>query len=267
MFKTLAAVAVAILMIALTTLANAAIMFDQNVTPDVIFGSGNANGSFTVDQNNGVELGLRAKQRFPPADIFNSNGDGTYSFPAGAGGSGSPTPLWSFEWSVNTDFTDPVTRELNDLTYLLEIDFDPGVGTNFLSFDPITPGSVIPWTIPIPVPFFDHDIGNNSTGNGGGTEGTLANYAGLLAANNVAQNSWRMDFFDEAPFNTFNPTVDGTYDFVLSAFDNTGQLASTNIQVIVGQGAPPVPVPSAMLLMGTGLLGLVGWNYRKTKKL
>ena len=28
----------------------------------------------------------------------------------------------------------------------------------------------------------------------------------------------------------------------------------------------PVPTPSAMLLMGTGLLGLIGWNYWRTKQ-
>ncbi len=261
--KKLMYVAVGVILIGMTTSANASIMFDQNVTPDVIFGSGNANGNFTVDQNNGVELGLRAKQRFPKANTFNSNRDGTYSFSAGAGGSGSPTPLWSFEWSINTDFSNSVSRQLNDLTYLLQIDFDPGAGTNFLSFDLITPGSVIPWTTPIPVPFFDHAIGNNSTDNGGGTKGTLANYVGLLDTNNVAQNSWRMDFFNSAPFDNFDPTTQGTYDFILSASDNSGELANTNIQVIVG---PPVPVPSAMLLMGTGLLGLIGWNYRKSKK-
>ena len=38
--------------------------FDQNVTPDVIMGSGIANnGSWTVDQGGGVELGLRGGVR------------------------------------------------------------------------------------------------------------------------------------------------------------------------------------------------------------
>jgi hypothetical protein len=40
------------------------LLFDQDVTPDVIFGSGNANGAFTIDQSNGIELGLRGKLRF-----------------------------------------------------------------------------------------------------------------------------------------------------------------------------------------------------------
>ena len=38
--------------------------FDANVTSDVIFGSGNVNGGFTVDQSNGVEIGLRGKLRY-----------------------------------------------------------------------------------------------------------------------------------------------------------------------------------------------------------
>ena len=66
--------------------------FDQNVTPDVIFGSGNTNGSFTVDRQGSIELGLRAKLRFDsnnqPQNVFNSNGDGSYSFVAGPAPSG-----------------------------------------------------------------------------------------------------------------------------------------------------------------------------------
>ncbi len=66
---------------------NAALIYNADVTPNVIFGSGNINGSFTVDQSNNVELGLRAKLRYDatgqPQNIFNSNGDGTYSFDAG----------------------------------------------------------------------------------------------------------------------------------------------------------------------------------------
>jgi hypothetical protein len=51
-------------------------VFDQNVAPEVIFGSGNANGSFTNNQTGSVELGLRAKVRYPtPMNTFNSNGD------------------------------------------------------------------------------------------------------------------------------------------------------------------------------------------------
>jgi hypothetical protein len=52
--------------------------FDQLVTPDVIFGSGNINGGFTTDRENGIELGLRAK--IPFAGVLHSNGDGSYSY-------------------------------------------------------------------------------------------------------------------------------------------------------------------------------------------
>lgn len=78
------------------------LLFDQNVIPDVIFGSGNANGAFTVNRNNDVELGIRAKVRFPvPSNTFNSDGDGTYTHQAGDFGGLAP---WNFEWSVNSDY-------------------------------------------------------------------------------------------------------------------------------------------------------------------
>lgn len=72
-------IAAAILATALGTAGSAnALLFNENVTPDAIFGSGNANGNFTVDRQGGVELGLRAK--IPFSGLIRSNGDGSYSY-------------------------------------------------------------------------------------------------------------------------------------------------------------------------------------------
>ena len=242
--------------------ASFALMFDQNVTPDVIFGSGNANGSFTVDQSNGIELGLRGKLRHnaagAPENTFNSNGDGTYSFDAGvAPTQPSPTAVWSFEWSINSDWDDTNSTGLNlaAFTYALGLDLDPSLGTSFISFDPINDlnpaTSAIQW---------DHAIGDNTTGNGGGTSiangaSDAAGYANLLTNNNVAQNSWKAHWFFGPGF---DPTLDATYDIYLAAFDSSGaEAARSSIQIIVGNGgSAPVPEPATLALASTALLGL-----------
>ncbi len=242
----------------LTTLfagmANGDLQFDEDITPDVIFGSGNANGSWTVDREDGVELGLRAKLRFDaansPQNIFNSQGNGNYVFQAGqpvGGGfgfaSGSPsTAVWNFEWSINTDQDGTSDYDfLTDLTYELAIDFDPTAGTNFLAFDPIN----------IPSPdFADHAIGNNATGNGGGTKATdRPSYLGLIGSNNVAQNSWNMEFFDSVSF-PFDANVTGVYTIRLTAFDGATQVAQSQITV------SSVPEPATWMVLGLGLAGV-----------
>jgi hypothetical protein len=253
------------------TAAQATVTYDDNVTTNVIVGDGIGNGGFTIDRDNGVELGLRGKLRFDtnglPQNTYNSNGDGTYSFDTGAA-SGSDswvaatTPIWNFEWSINTDYTGQSNNpRLAGMFFQLDIDFDAGLGTNFLSLDPVHGSSC-----------YDNGLGFNFTGQGDGSEvdcsapGAAAQYAAELTDANLAQNSWNMEFFNEGAFSSFDPNANGTYTFTLTAFDgNQQRLAQTSIDIIVGTGANQVPEPATLGLMGIGLAGL-GFAARRKRK-
>jgi hypothetical protein len=228
----------------LATSSFASIEYDQSVAPEVIFGTGNLNGGFARDQGNGLELGLRAKVRFPtPLNQFNSDGLGTYVHLAG---NDTGRPLWSFEWTINTSWDGTKNlRFLRDVRYELRIDSDPSASTNFLVFDPINS--------PNPVTgYWDHAIGDQFTGNGGGmVAGDQATYNGLIASKHVAQNSWRMDFF---PF-AFNPSAAGIYTFELAGFTKGSTdptpIAATSMVVVVENIGVPEPMS---LLAWSGLI-------------
>jgi hypothetical protein len=250
MAKTFAGLFAVVILLWSAPATRAAVQFSQQLTSNVIYGTGNQDGGFTTDRNvaQGVELGLRAHQRLPTtsdnAAGIKDQGNGDYgSFVAAGWGAGNNRASWNFDWSINTNYSGTTGAVISSLTYLIEIDYDPGYGTSFLSFDPMVavPGSAFP----------DHSFGNNSTpNNGSAAEATsAANFTTLKNSNNVAQNSWQLNFF-EFPVSPFlhDPTANGVYDVRLSAFDGGGlQVAQTGVQVIVGTGAPE---PTAFLMWG-----------------
>lgn len=229
--------------VAISAPADAAIQYDQNVTSNAIYGSGNVNGSFTTDRDNGVELGLRAKLRHngsgAPENTFNSNGDGTYTFQPGvAPTQSSPTAVWSFEWSINTNYNGTTSWNLDDLTYQLSMTSTTGAA--IATFDPINGAN------PNLSGYWDHSIGTNATGTGAGVEAnSVASYATLIAGNNLAQNSWKPHWYATG----FDPTDLGNYTFTLTAFDGANAVASTNMTVVV-----PEPAGIALLGLGAGAL-------------
>jgi hypothetical protein len=238
---------------ALALVSNAsATSFYGDLSSEIIFGSGNSNGNFAVTQENGVELGLRAK--IPFTGLVNSDGVSTYSFNTAEILAG-PDDAWNFEWSINSDLNG-TGRNLNDLVYLFQIDYDPGLGTNFVAGDLVN----------LPPGFWlDHSIGDDTTANGGGAEATdAASYNALIDGNNILQQSWRNNWVPFAP--AFDPFAVGTYEYILTAFESDGTtvLASTSITVEINGGAP-VPEPATMTLLGLGLAGL-GMRYRKRNR-
>lgn len=112
----------AMLVIAISP-ARAGVVYNTNLaSPGVYYGSGNTNGNFVVDTENGVEIGFRAKLY----SVGNITPSGNWY--EVATGLFSPTrALWNFDYSVNAG-----SQSLVGTTALMTItDLRSGAQTSF----------------------------------------------------------------------------------------------------------------------------------------
>ncbi len=243
--------------------ANAAVVNSTSITGNVITGTGIANGNnFSVDTANGIEIGLRARERYPtPTGVTNNvAGTNVYNHATGAYTAGALAG-WNFDWSINTG-----TAAIGAYTYRLDIDYNAGFGTTFLSFDLIN--SVNPNPAAGGLALWDHSFGNSGTAQSAGAEAmgatlaqALLDYNNLEASSSVVQNSWNLGFFDSLAF-PFDANANGQYTIRLAALGANGQeLALSSIEVIVGTGAT-VPEPTSLALIGLALAGLAATRRR-----
>lgn len=217
------------------TFTTSAWAVSYNVNDTAIFGSGNPDTGWTVNDDGGVILGARGKQR----DTGNTaNVNGVYGGPLGF--VVANRGYENFEFSVDTGSSSLLNSGLN---FWVGFDTDPSAGTsmNYFSLAALT----------------DSWYGSDATANGGGTVGTYA----LAAVHSEMQNS----------INQFhlgvNPLVDGTYNYEL--FATRGTLSSdtrvneVEVTIKLGAGGASVPDTGSTLAMLGVVAGGLGFARRK----
>src|SRR6185437_2361954 len=201
--------------------AMAGVSYDSSLaSPGWYNGTGNPQGGFTVDNDNGVEVGLRAKLRQSNSVIDSPSN--VYVVPGGPQ-SGSPThAAWNYEFSINLSgagFT------LNDIATHTTLTITDLTNSASATVNPLT-----------------YWGDNSGYGTGGKDQPAVPSDFGV-------QNSENPAFGDFPLHGTYNDFAPDTYRFTLNVVDNAGvQLASDSIDVIVA------PLPSSLL----GALALLG---------
>lgn len=231
--------------IVLTSMAPSiwAVTYNDNIT--AIFGGGNPDTGWTSQTGDGatgneIKLALRGKNRDTGATPQPTT-LGTYEFATG----GAANPLyakWNYEFSIDSG-----ALNLDQYDYFLSVDLDPSAGVSYVTFDPLAA-------------YNDNEYGNSGTLNGDGVPGTSA----LAASNPITQNSQNIRWLGL----TF---LDATYNYELFAVERGAgvggdRIADVGVTVVVGKGGAAVPdAGSTLSLLGLGMAGLAGLNFRKKK--
>jgi hypothetical protein len=222
--------------------ANAAITYEANlVSPNNsgeigwYDGTGNPNGGFTVDTENGIELGLRAKLRQSP-NVINTPTD-VYTVPAGLQ-VGSPThAAWNYEFSI----------DLAPLGVSSGLNLGDIAGFTTLTITDVTTGTT---NTVNPLNYWADDSGFGPTV-------TTPESTGQWGAQN-SENPLFSDFPLDSMSYSFNPYAEHTYEFELNVANPAGGglLASDTIFV-------NVPEPTSIAMLGIGALTLLRRSRRR----
>ncbi len=149
---------------------------------------------------------------------------GTYFSVPGTYPGGGSRQHTSYQFSV--DFTQ---ASATGLTFQLCVDHDPSLATALSCVNPAT------WW--------------------GDNEAAPSGFLGF-------QNSQNIGFAD-TPGGAFDPSMNGTFDFVLTAFNGNTALDSVTARVQIGD-ALAVPEPGSLALLGLGV-GALAWSGRRRR--
>jgi hypothetical protein len=211
--------------------------------PDATWGgSGIPNDAVAVSRQivNGdvtITVAMSATQRFSNPTLGN-DGAGTYFAGVGSnfGGnneSSSEGALWNFNYYINVDGINGATPVLTDYQFDLLYDLDPADNT------PI--GSLGIWDLTATVNSVDPSL-------------TLAEDSQNLMFSFLTTG---VPGFVTAPGGVFDPNATGNYQFAIQVSGGGFNLETVAMEVQV------VPVPAALWLFGSGMLGLIGIARRK----
>lgn len=214
-----------------------------NDTQTAIFGSGNPNGGWVTssDSSLGLLVGLRAKDRATGATP--NNGNGTFTFATAP----APRGLWNYEFTVNTG-----SSPLTSFDFFLSVDRDASAGVSLFTVNPLTH-------------WLDNSYGTAATLNGQGVEGPFLFFGGT---NTIAQNSQNITFGGLTPYpgGALALSPNASYRFELYAVapgagSNGSRLASTAIDVVVGNGGVSVPdTGSTIALLAVTLCSMLAFG-------
>jgi hypothetical protein len=211
-------------------------------TPGWFDGSGNPNGGFTVvTATDGVEVGLRAKNRQSP-NVTTPTGvnNNTYVVPngpettatTGTSQSNANDAAWNYEFSIDVNPGGTGSLNLGDVTSANLLITDTTSGST------VTVGvlSTIPGSIP----------DDSGYGSSGVTSGSVSQP--LTKAEWAAENSENPVFGALVFPQPYSMNASDDYTFVLTVATDTGDLISDTINVIV------TPLPHSVW-MGAALFG------------
>jgi hypothetical protein len=201
-------------------------------TEDIISGSGIPATGFGIVKNldSGIELGLQVIYRQGPTvtstDDYNdgvlhfSVNDGAQSTANGSSVNNAGRAAWSFDFSIATGLNG-ATTDLDDYTFQLLYDVDPGAGTSYRTLA-LEPG------------------GSGSSGHQWRDQGTgLVFIADDSGNSNVTQNSenYAFTFFQSFLTSAYGPgsgfAGPAHFDIVLQALDGSRLIAANHIAVDV----------------------------------